>query len=176
MDTYVGCVCANLHSMYMYGCVHMSMYPSPPVDVGGVTPHTNRGEEGGPWTRDTGPYIYIGIVYIYIYMYSLYIYMYMHIYIYIYMYIYICVYVYIYTCMYIYSLLPVSIVVSFHGRNNNKKVNGCRRIRGRSRRTAGHRRPRGGDPAIIGVCWWTNVFFYTITMEVSILSHIYIFR
>ena len=33
----------------------------------------------------------------------------------------------------------------------------------------------GGDPAIIGVCWWTNVFFYTITMEVSILSHIYIY-
>ena len=48
--TYVICVCANVYSMYMYVYLHMSMYPSPPWMWW-------RGF-GGPWTRDTGPYIY----------------------------------------------------------------------------------------------------------------------
>ena len=49
--TYVICVCANVYSMYMYVYLHMSMYPSPRGCGGGGL--------GGPWTRDTGPYIYI---------------------------------------------------------------------------------------------------------------------
>ena len=44
--TYVVCICANVYSMYMYVSMHMSMYPSPPVDVGGVSGGW-RGWEGG---------------------------------------------------------------------------------------------------------------------------------
>ena len=56
--------------------MHMSMYPSPPLDVvgggrgvegGGVwevggKPPIPYGGRGGAWTRDTGPYIYLYIL------------------------------------------------------------------------------------------------------------------
>ena len=92
--TFVVCVCANVYGMYMCVYTHMSMYPSPPVDV-----------VGGWWYGTK--YIYI-FIYIYIFMY---LFIFLHIYIYIYIYIYI-VYINVDNMVFIYHshqmVMPIS--------------------------------------------------------------------
>ena len=91
---------------YIFVYLHMSMYPSPPVDVagcawvGGATPHTIWW-----WGREhkTRDHIYI-YIYIYLFIYLIFIYLFRHTYVYLSVFAYTLLKIYMYIYIYTYHI------------------------------------------------------------------------